>query len=210
MQFFPRPQQEGDDLAGKTLRVRFEVNVKRGDTRSFVIEAHRDWAPRGFDRFAALVEEDFFGSGKCRFFRNIKGFMAQFGIHGKPEVAAKWKNRKIRDDEPTQSNTPGMVSFATSGKDSRTTQMFINHGDNSRLDGMGFAPFGKVVEGQDVVHALYSGYGEGGSGDGRDGRGPSQGRLQAEGNRYLKRVFPRLSYIVSTEVVTGEAGKDEL
>jgi cyclophilin family peptidyl-prolyl cis-trans isomerase len=103
------------------------------------------------------------------------------------------------DDPVVGSNKRGFVSFATSGKDSRTTQMFINLVDNKNLDGMGFAPFARVTAGMDVVDALYSGYGEGGAGDGSDGRGPSQARVQAEGNKYLKSVFPKLSYIASVE-----------
>ena len=98
------------------------------------------------------------------------------------------------------------VSFATSGADSRTTQMFINFSDNSNLDGMGFTPFARVIEGMDsCVDKLYSGYGEGGAGDGKDGRGPSQGRLQSEGNKYLKRTFPKMSYITSVRVVSDDA-----
>lgn len=100
-----------------------------------------------------------------------------------------------------KSNEKGYVSFATSGKDSRTTQMFINLVDNKNLDDMDFSPFAKVVRGMEVVEELYSGYGEGGQGDGKDGRGPSQQRLQEEGNKYLKKVFPALSYIESVKPV---------
>ena len=182
-----------------------QFKVAIGSERKTVkIEVHPEWAPLGAARFAELVAEPGFFDG-VRFFRTIKGFMSQFGIPGKPAVAAAWKDKKIADDKVVESNTRGMLSFATSGKDSRTTQMFINLVDNKNLDGMGFSPFGKVVEGMETVDALYSGYGEGGAGDGSDGRGPSQGRLQEEGNKYLKRVFPKLSYIESvTEVAAAE------
>ena len=121
--------------------------------------------------------------------------MSQFGIPGSPAMAAVWREKKIVDDPVVESNVRGYVSFATSGKDSRTTQMFINLADNKNLDGMGFAPFARVTAGMDVVDTLYDGYGEGGAGDGSDGRGPAQERVQTEGNKYLKRVFPRLSFI---------------
>ncbi len=118
--------------------------------------------------------------------------MAQFGIHAKPETAAKWRDKTMVDDPVKQSNKRGYISFATSGKDSRTTQMFINFADNSNLDGMGFAPFGVVKgDGMKIVDQLYAEYGEGAP----SGGGPEQGRIQSEGNKYLKRAFPKLSYI---------------
>lgn len=164
---------------------------------AFVIEVHRDWSPKGADRFYNLVKNGFFTN--VRFFRVISGFMAQFGIHGDPAVAAKWEPATIPDDPVKQSNTRGMVSFATAGPGTRTTQLFINYADtNSRLDSMGFSPFGKVVEGMEVVDALYSGYGEGAPG----GAGPEQGRIQSEGNKYLESDFPRLDWIKSAHIVT--------
>ena len=165
----------------------FEVNLE-GKKDSFIVEVHPEWAPLGAARFQELVAADFFPG--VRFFRTIKGFMSQFGISGKPEVSKAWKDKKINDDPSVgESNQRGYLSFATSGKDSRTTQIFINLVDNKNLDSMGFTPFARVVgEGMSVVDQLYAGYGEGGNGDGLDGRGPSQGRLQEEGNRYLKKV----------------------
>jgi len=127
----------------------------------------------------------------------IANFMAQFGMNGEPQVTAAWKNAKIPDDPVTQSNTRGMVTFATSGKNSRTTQVFINFKDNANLDGMGFAPFGKVISGMKTVDALNGEYGEGAPG----GAGPSQPRMQSEGNEYLKRDFPKLDYIKSAKIV---------
>ena len=126
---------------------------------SFVVEVHRDWAPNGADRFYNLVKNGFYDN--ARFFRVIDGFMAQFGINGDPNVAAVWRDANIKDDPVKQSNTRGMITFATAGPNTRTTQVFINFGDNAALDGQGFSPFGKVVSGMDVVDSLYGGYGEG-------------------------------------------------
>jgi peptidyl-prolyl cis-trans isomerase A (cyclophilin A) len=170
--------------APAVFRVRFETS-----TGDFVVEVHRDWAPLGADRFYNLARSGYFDG--VRFFRVIGGFMAQFGIHGEPAVAAQWRGQRIPDDPVRQSNSRGMLSFAMAGPNTRTTQLFINFGDNSRLDGSGFSPFGQVVEGMDVVDRLYSAYGEGAPA----GRGPDQGRIQAEGNPYLERDFPRLDYV---------------
>ena len=161
----------------------------------FVIQVTRAWAPTGADRFYNLVKNGFFDDG--RFFRVISGFMVQFGLNGDPALNAKWRVARIPDDRVTQSNTRGMVTFATSGPNARTTQVFINFDDNSRLDGMGFAPFGKVVSGMDVVDKLYSGYGEGAP----NGQGPNQNRIQTEGNAYLSQSFPRLDHVTKATIV---------
>jgi len=161
----------------------------------FVIQVTRAWAPTGADRFYNLVKNGFFDDG--RFFRVISGFMVQFGLNGDPALNAKWRVARIPDDRVTQSNTRGMVTFATSGPNARTTQVFINFVDNSRLDGMGFAPFGKVVSGMDVVDKLYSGYGEGAP----NGQGPNQNRIQTEGNAYLSQSFPRLDHVTKATIV---------
>ena len=155
----------------------------------FVIEVTRAWAPQGADRFYNLVKNGFFDN--TRFFRVIPNFMVQFGISGDPALNTKWRVARIPDDKPAQSNTRGMVTFATSGPNARTTQVFINFKNNSRLDALGFAPFGKVVSGMNVVDALNGEYGEGAP----DGRGPDQMRLQAEGNAYLAKEFPRMDFI---------------
>ena len=155
----------------------------------FVIEVTRAWAPQGADRFYNLVKNGFFDN--TRFFRVIPNFMVQFGISGDPALNTKWRVARIPDDRPAQSNTRGMVTFATSGPNARTTQVFINFKNNSRLDALGFAPFGKVVSGMNVVDALNGEYGEGAP----DGRGPDQMRLQAEGNAYLAKDFPRMDFI---------------
>jgi peptidyl-prolyl cis-trans isomerase A (cyclophilin A) len=126
-----------------------------------------------------------------RFFRVISGFMVQFGINGNPQVSMPWRNAQIKDDPVKQSNKRGFITFATSGPNSRTTQVFINFGDNSRLDGMGFASFGQVSSGMNVVDQLYADYGEGAP----QGRGPNQGRMQSEGNAYLTKDFPNLDFV---------------
>jgi len=187
-------------FADEAWKAEFTVNLSPGSKGTFVMEVHPDWAPLGAARFKELIDSEFFKG--ARFFRVIENFMAQFGIHGNSKIAAEWKTKTIKDDEVKKQNHRGMISFATSGKDSRTTQMFINFKDNSNLDGMGFSPFAEIVSGMDTVDALYKGYGEGAP----SGKGPEQGRIQAEGNKYLKREFPNLSYIVSTRVV----GKGEL
>ena len=161
----------------------------------FVVEVTKDWAPKGADRFFSLVTIGYYTD--IPMFRVIEGFMVQFGIHGDPKMNKIWKNASILDDKVSQSNTPGMLTFATRGPNTRTTQLFINYGQNARLDGMGFAPFGKVVEGMDVVNKVYSGYGEGAP----RGRGPSQPRMQGEGNAYLKAEFPEMDYIKSISIV---------
>ena len=179
------------ERAPDTFRARFETS--KGDV---VIEVHRDWAPLGAERFYNLVRSGYFDG--VRFFRVIPGFMAQFGIHGDPQVSAAWRDATIPDDPVRQHNTRGTVSFATAGPGTRTTQLFINYADNNRLDGMGFSPFGQVVEGMMVVDRLHGGYGEGAP----SGRGPDQSTIQALGNAYLEREFPQLDYVKRAVVVT--------
>jgi peptidyl-prolyl cis-trans isomerase A (cyclophilin A) len=156
---------------------------------AFVVEVHRDWAPNGADRFYNLVKNGFYDD--TRFFRVISGFMVQFGINGDPRVAAPWRSATIKDDAVKQSNKRGTITFATAGPDSRTSQVFINFADNAALDRQGFSPFGQVTSGMSVIDALYSGYGEGAP----SGQGPEQGRIQREGNAYLKKDFPSLDYV---------------
>ena len=120
----------------------------------FVIEVQRDWAPKGADRFYNLVKNGYFSD--VRFFRVVTGFVAQFGIHGDPKVSAAWRDANIQDDPVKESNKRGMVVFATAGPNTRTTQFFINFKDNVRLDSMGFSPFGKVIQGMEVVDQLHA------------------------------------------------------
>ena len=123
--------------------------------------------------------------------------MAQFGINGNPKVSRQWATAIIKDDPVKESNTRGYVSYAMAGPDTRTTQLFINFGNNAPLDGQGFAPFGKVTKGMDVVDSIHSGYGDGAP----RGQGPDQGRIRNEGNAYLEKSFPKLDYIKSATIV---------
>jgi peptidyl-prolyl cis-trans isomerase A (cyclophilin A) len=172
-----------------------KFTTTKGD---FVIEVTRAWAPLGADRFYNLVKYGFYTD--AAFFRVLPGFVAQVGIPARPEVARIWSSARIGDDPVTQSNLRGTVTFATSGPNSRTSQIFINYGDNTRLDGAGFSPFGKIVEGMDVVEQFYSGYGEGAP----QGNGPDQGRIVNEGKAYLLKEFPILDTIKAA-VIVGEA-----
>jgi peptidyl-prolyl cis-trans isomerase A (cyclophilin A) len=178
------------EQAPDRFRVRFETT--KGP---FVIDVTRAWAPRGADRFYNLVRVGYYDD--VAFFRVIENFMVQFGIHGDPAVNAAWRQARIPDDAVTQSNKRGMVTYAMAGPDTRTTQLFINFRDNAGLDGQGFAPFGRVVEGLPVVDSLYSGYGEGAP----SGMGPEQGRAQGEGNAYLKSRFPKLDFVKTARLV---------
>lgn len=158
----------------------------------FVIEVTRDWAPLGADRFYNLVRNGFYDD--AAFFRVVPGFVVQFGIPAKPAVARAWYQARVADDPVAQSNQRGYVTFATSGPNSRTTQIFINYGDNAGLDPQGFAPFGMVVQGMDIVDSLNSEYGQ----------QPNQGRITNEGKAYLDKEFPRLD-VIKTAVIVGEA-----
>ncbi|MBA2661301.1 MAG: peptidylprolyl isomerase [Bradymonadaceae bacterium] len=181
-------------LAAETAPASYKLNFET-TKGTIVIEVTRDWAPNGADRLYNLAKIGYFND--VAFFRVIQGFMVQFGIHGQADVNAAWREARIPDDAVKESNKPGYVTFATAGPNTRTSQLFINFGQNAGLDPQGFAPLGKVVEGMDVVNSLYAGYGEGAP----QGRGPSQGRMQAEGNTYLKSSFPELDYIKSVTIV---------
>ena len=179
-----------DEKAPDVYKVKFDTS--KG---SFVVEVHRDWAPNGADRFYNLVENGFYND--ARFFRVISDFMVQFGINGNPKISQVWQDANIPDDPVKQSNTRGMITFATAGPNTRTTQVFINFGDNAALDGQGFSPFGKAISGMDVVDSLYAGYGEGSP----KGHGPNQGMVQSLGNAYLEKAFPQLDYIKTATIV---------
>src|SRR5690606_4975989 len=176
--------------APDTFRVRFETT--KG---AFVVEAVRAWAPNGVDRFYNLVRNGYYDD--VAFFRVLENLVAQFGINGDPAVNAVWRAARIPDDPVVESNRRGYVTFAMAGPNTRTTQLFINLRDNRQLDGMGFAPIGRVVEGMEVVDALYSGYGEGAP----NGQGPNQGQIQTQGNAYLRQNFPNLDYIQRATLV---------
>ena len=160
------------------------------------IQVVREWSPLGADRFYNLVKAGYYN--ETRFFRVVRGFMAQIGIHGKPELNTIWREQQIPDDPVVKSNTRGFVSFATAGPGTRTTQFFINYADgNSRLDDSGFSPFGQVTSGMEVADNLYAEYGEGAP----QGRGPRQGRIQSEGNAYLMRDFPDLDFVKEATIL---------
>src|ERR1700692_3207608 len=179
-----------NEPAPATYKVQFDTS--KGP---FVIEVHHDWAPNGADRFYNLVKNGFYNN--ARFFRVISGFMVQFGINGDPALSAQWRTARINDDAVKQSNKRGLITFATAGPNTRTTQVFINFADNAMLDNQGFAPFGQVVSGMEVVDGLYSGYGEGAP----RGNGPDQSRVQGEGNAYLTTSFPKMDYIKTATIV---------
>jgi peptidyl-prolyl cis-trans isomerase A (cyclophilin A) len=183
----PKPT-EGNRTSPDVFRVKFETT--QGD---FTVQVTQKWAPRGAERFYTLVRSGLYDG--CRFFRIVNNFVAQFGINGDPKVSAAWRTSKIKDDPVTQRNLRGAITFATSGPNSRTTQLFINLKSNDGLDGQGFAPFGMVVEGMEVVDKLYAGYDE------QMGRAPNQSRIESEGNAYLDRDFPKLDSIKTARVL---------
>lgn len=185
-----------NEKAPDTYRARFETSAG-----VFVVEVNRAAAPLGADRFYNLVKNGFYD--EARFFRAIPGFMVQFGIHGDPAVSSVWRNARINDDPVKDTNAPMTITFATAGPNTRTTQVFINFGNNAALDKQGFAPFGKVVQGQDVVNKIYTGYGEGAP----RGKGPEQGRIQMEGNAYLMKEFPKMDYIKKATIEPAKAEK---
>jgi peptidyl-prolyl cis-trans isomerase A (cyclophilin A) len=155
----------------------------------FVVEVHRDWAPLGADRFYKLVRYGYFTN--AAFFRVVPGFVVQFGLSANPAVNKVWETTNIHDDPVVQSNKRGSLVFATAGPNTRTTQLFVNYADNSRLDAMGFAPFGTVVEGLDVVDKIFPGYGE----------SPHQDLITDRGDAYLKANFPRIDKIKLAQIL---------
>jgi homoserine O-acetyltransferase len=172
---------------------RVKIDTAKG---AFTLEVTRSLARRGADRFYHLVETGFYDDS--RFYRVIRDRFAQFGISDEPTVAAIWRNERFPDDPVRASNVRGSFAYAMTGPGARTTQIYINTGDQSRQDADGFAPFGKVIEGMDVVDNLYSGYGESSGGGMRAGR---QGKLFEEGNAYLDRKFPLLDKLLRARVI---------
>jgi len=166
------------------FRVKFETS--QGD---FVVEAYKDWAPHGADRFHELVTMRYFDQG--RFFRVVPGFIAQFGVHRDFNVHGTWRQFFIVDDPPKEKNLRGTLAFAQSGPGTRTTEIFINLADNPALDESRFVPFAKVIQGMDVVDKLYSGYGE----MRPQGKEIDPTRVEGETNEYLTQRFPKLDYI---------------
>lgn len=191
---FNPTHEEWDKEAPDIARVRMETS--KGD---FVIELHRAWAPIGVDRFYNLVRMGFYDDS--RFYRVRKDFIVQFGIAGKPEVAQVWEKVEINDDPVVESNKRGYISFAMTGPNTRTTQVYINLSDNTELDEQGFAPLGYVVEGMGVVDSLYSGYDDNSGGGMRRGK---QQKLFELGNTYLDKEFPNLDKLMDTEILKNE------
>jgi peptidyl-prolyl cis-trans isomerase A (cyclophilin A) len=165
-------------------------HTTKGD---FVVTVHRTWAPRGADRLYNLAKNHFFDGDK--FFRVVPNFVVQFGISPFPKVSEAWREANIPDDAVTAHNVRGAVAFASAGPGTRTTQLFINLGDNRALDNNGFAPVGSVLSGMKVVDALYSGYG--------DTPTPHQGEMETKGNAWLDQHYPKLDEI-KTAVVSNE------
>jgi peptidyl-prolyl cis-trans isomerase A (cyclophilin A) len=189
-------------LQPATLRAKApaEYEVKFVTTAGdFTVKVTRAWAPNGADRFYNLVRHHFYDGGA--FFRVLPGFMAQFGLSAYPEVSMVWENATIKDDPIVQSNHRGFVSFATAGPNTRTTQVFINYGNNEALDKSGFSAFAVVTDGMEVVDKLYNGYGEGAP----DGHGPNQGLIGSRGRAYLEKNFPKLDSIRSATLVSADA-----
>jgi peptidyl-prolyl cis-trans isomerase A (cyclophilin A) len=174
--------------APEMFRAKFATT--KGD---FVVEVHREWAPLGADRFYNLVRNRFFTN--AAFFRVVPNFIVQFGLNADPAVNKAWENAKIADDPVTHGNKPGTIVFATAGPRTRTTQLFINFKDNGpSLDGQGFAAFGEVVEGMDIVRQIYPGYGE----------QPDQSAITNQGKAYLDKNFPKIDFIKSATVIAPE------
>lgn len=177
----------------------YEVNfvTSAGD---FTVKVTRAWSPNGADLFYNLVRHHFYDG--AAFFRVLPGFMAQFGLSPYPEVSRAWEHATIKDDPLVQSNHRGFVTYAmTSERNSRSTQIFINTGNNERLDADRFTPFGVVTDGMEVVDKLYSGYGEGAP----DGHGPDQNLVGSRGGAYLEKSFPKLDVIKTATLVTTPA-----
>ncbi|HWY47608.1 MAG TPA: peptidylprolyl isomerase [Bryobacteraceae bacterium] len=166
------------------FKVRFDTS--KGPV---VIEVHREWAPNGVDRFYQLVKSGYYD--EARFFRVVPNFVVQWGINKDPKISQKWSQNFIPDDPVKESNRRGYITYAKRGPDTRTTQLFINLADNASLDATGFAPFGKVTEGMEVVQNLYSGYGQ----------TPDQSLIQLQGSDYLQSQFPQLDYIKTARVM---------
>jgi len=181
------------DTAPPLYRARFATTA--GD---FVVEVHRDWSPRGADRFWNLVRARYYDSV---YIHRVTPGIAQFGFHSDPRVNNLWLQRYIGDDPVAQSNTRGRVTFAHAGLNTRSTQIFINRLDNPQYDQEGFAPFGEIVEGLQTVGNFYGGYGE----VAPDGKGPSNGQAAFRGNEYLSAEFPQLTQILGITIEDGAA-----
>jgi peptidyl-prolyl cis-trans isomerase A (cyclophilin A) len=178
-----------------------EYKAKLATTKGdIVIDVHRDWAPRGADRFYNLVRSGYLNNAS--FYRVAPGFIVQFGAAADPKVGAAWEKAPIKDDPVKHSNKPYTITFAATGMpNSRTTELFINLRDNAGLDPQGFSAFGEVVEGKELVDQIYSGYGEMAE---QGGKGPSQQMLKMHGKAYLDKSFPKLDSIKAATIISAE------
>ena len=167
----------------------FDVTFKT-TKGTFVVSAHKAWAPQGARRFYNLVKAHFYDGAS--FFRVVPKFVVQFGISPYPGVSKAWVDAVIPDDPHGKSNTRGTVTFATAGPRTRTTQLFINLVDNQPLDAQGFTPIGKVTHGMNVVDSLFSGY--------RDQPTQLQPKIESEGDAFLKKKFPKLDHITTARI----------
>lgn len=182
------------EAAPDTFVARFETSAGE-----FAIEVVRAWAPVGADRFHNLVRHGYYDD--ARFHRAVPDFIVQWGLAGDPEVTAAWIGQTIPDDQAVvASNVRGSIAFAFTEPHTRTTQVYINLVDNSRLDAQGFPPFGRVVEGMEVVDRIHRGYGESSGGGLRRG---DQSAIVAGGNDYLDREFPMLTRLLRATVEHG-------
>jgi peptidyl-prolyl cis-trans isomerase A (cyclophilin A) len=181
------PEQPQKTAVSGPMPDSFKVAVQTSKG-PFVVQVYRAWAPKGAERFYQLVNDGFFD--QARFFRAIPNFVVQFGLNADPKKNEPW-DKRIADDSVKQTNARGTLTFATEGANSRNHQLFINLKDNGRLDPMGFAPIGRIIQGMNVVDSLYTGYAD----------DPDQHFIQTMGNSYLNRVFPKMDYIISTRVV---------
>jgi len=166
-----------------SYKARFETTAG-----PFTVEVQREWSPLGADRFYNLVQSGYFN--EARFFRVVPGFVVQFGLNADPAITAAWKSQNLQDDPVRRSNGRGFLSFATSGPNTRTTQLFINLGDNVRLDQMGFSPFGLVTEGMEAVDKITAEYAE----------SPQQPEIEQKGEAYLQQAFPKLDKVTKASI----------
>lgn len=180
----PPPVEEAKpEPAPEVYRAKFTST--KGD---FVIEVTRKWAPLAADRFYALLKDSYYPGSPV--YRVQPGFVVQWGISNSTRKSAKWNQEYLEDEPRTQSNTRGMVAFATSGPGSRTMQVFVNMGNNTPLNAQGFAPFGRVVSGMEALAKMTS-YGD----------NVDQGRLMREGGTYVEMFFPKMDRIEKAELL---------
>lgn len=188
------PLSLSDERSPEKFTCLFEfTHTTEGKEYNFTLYVTRKWAPLGVDRFYTLVKDVHYFDDSS-FFRVLPGFVVQFGIAGDPALSKKWQNLNIKDDPVVESNTRGRIAFATAGPNTRTTQLFINYGNNSRLDALGFAPFGEVTAEEDlsILDKIFSGYEQ----------QPDQEQIYARGNAYLKEKYPKLDYIKRVTITT--------